>query len=106
MLEMLRKVVMDDERTLDNAVCASMGAAVAMAMDIPLGFLNQVDLFGNCIDIILFVVWNLLYAFRIPANIVSVREVLFLEVVRVLVRGLVNGQVGSAIDEYSGSHDE
>ena len=63
---------MDDERTLDNAVCASMGAAVAMAMDVPLGFLNQVDLFGNCIDIILFVVWNLLYTFRIPANIVSV----------------------------------
>jgi hypothetical protein len=82
-----------------------MSATVAMAMDVPLSFLNQVDLVGNCVDIVLFVVWNLLYTFSIPADVVSVREILLLDIVRVLVRGLVNGQVRSTVNEYSFRHD-
>lgn len=106
LFEMLGQVVVDDERALDNPMRTSVGTAVAMAMDVPLSFLDQVDLVGNSIDILLFVVWDLLYTFSIPADVVSARKILLLEVVRVLVRGLVNGQVGSTIDEYSGRHDE
>lgn len=71
LLEMLGEVIIDDECALDDSMCASMSSTVAMAVDVPLGFLDQVDLFGNGIDIFLFVVGDLLYTFSIPTNIVS-----------------------------------
>ncbi|KAG9533585.1 heme-dependent catalase, partial [Aureobasidium melanogenum] len=79
------QVVVDDESALDDSMCASMGTAIAMTVDVPLGFLNQVDLFGDGIDIVLLVFWDLLYTFSIPTNIVSTGEVFLLDIVGVLV---------------------
>jgi hypothetical protein len=106
LLEVLRQVVVDDESALDDSMCASMGTAVAMTVDVPLGFLNQVDLFGDGIDIVLLVLWDLLYTFSIPTNIVSTGEVFLLDIVGVLVWSFVDGQLRSTIDDYSGRHDD
>lgn len=97
---------MDDKRALDNSMCTSMGTAVTMAMDVPLSLLDLVDLFGNCVDIVLFVVRDLLYTFRVPADVVASREVLLLDIVGVLVGSFMDSQFGSTIDGYSSRHDD
>jgi hypothetical protein len=83
-----------------------MGAAVAMAMDVPLSLLDLIDLFGNCVDIVLFVFGDLLYTFRVPADVVASREVLLLDIVGVLVGSFMDSQFRSMINGDGSRHDD
>lgn len=101
---MLGQIIMNNECAFDDTMSASVGSTVAMAMHIPLGLLNAIDLVGNSLDIFCLAGRDLLYTFCIPADIVAIGQVLMGGTILLRTRCWMDGEVSGSVSQSSRSH--